>query len=113
MLKIVDTKTIIINLLKVDQKTYLSVKRLQELIHFIYLQLKEQCELQAYQISFDINFDAIERTVLYNNRLFDLDLDGKMIYLRDTESVDQLAQRYQADDTIFNIIKKFGHEHAA
>lgn len=113
MSKVVDTKTIIVNLLKVDQKTYLSVKRLQELIHFIYLELKDQCKLEAYQISFDINFDAIERTVLYNNRIFDLDIDGETIYLRETESVDQLVQRYRADETILDIIKVFGEENVA
>lgn len=113
MLKVVDTKTIIVNLLKIDKKNYLSVNRLQELIHFIYLGLKEQCKLEAYQISFDINFDAIKRTVLYNNRIFDLDIDGEMIYLRDTESVDQLARRYQADATILGIIEAFGEKNIA
>lgn len=113
MSKVVDTKTIIVNLLKVDQKTYTSFKRLQELIHFIYLGLKEQCKLKSYQISFDINFDAIERTVLYNSRIFDLDIDGEIIYLRETESVERLALRYQADDTIFRIIQSFGEENAA
>lgn len=113
MAKVIDTKTIIVNLLKVDQKTYLSVKRLQELIHFIYLELKEKNMLESYQISFDINFDAIERTVLYNNRIFDLDIDGEMIYLRESESLDQLARRYQTDNTIFGIIKVFGKGNVA
>lgn len=113
MPKIVDTKTIIINLLKVDKKSYLSVKRLQELIHFIYLQLKEQCILEEYKISFDINFDAIERTVLYNNRIFDLDIDGETIYLRKKESVDQLVQYYQTDTTISKIIQIFGEQNVA
>lgn len=113
MSKIVDTKTIIINLLKVDQKTYLSISRLQNLIHFIYLQLKEQCKLDSYHISFDINFYAIERTILYNNRIFDLDIDAKKIYLRKSESVDQLAQLYPTDETIFRIIENFGEQNIA
>ena len=110
MLKIVDTKTIIVNILKLDQKPYLPVKRLLELIHFIYLKLREKGKLEEYQISFDINFDAIERIVLYNNRIFDLGIDREIIYLNEMESIDQLTQRYQVDDTISEIIRAFSEE---
>lgn len=111
--KFVDTKTIIVNLLKEDEKTYLSVKRLQELMGFIQTQLREKCQLDRYQISFDINFDAIERTVFYNNNIFELDIEGQMIYLRESKSVDELVRQYQADNTILNIIKNFKNVVAA
>ncbi len=105
--KFVDTKTIIVNLLKEDEKNYLTVKRLQSLMEYIYMELREQCQLDQYQISFDINFDAIERTVIYNNNIFGLDIDGEIIYLRESKSADELAQQYKADNTILNIIKNF------
>lgn len=105
--RFIDTKTIIVNLLKEDKKTYLSVKRLQELIDFIYLSLREKCKLDEYRISFDINFDAIERTVLYNNNIFGLDIDSEVIYLRESKSVEILSRQYQADSTILEIIKCF------
>lgn len=102
-----DTKTIIVNLLKEDKKTYLSLERLQELLEFIYIELRRQEKLDIYQISFDINFGAIKRTVMYNSNIFSLDIDGENIYLRETQSIEVLAERYRVDDTIQNIIRDF------
>ena len=109
----VDTKTIIVNLLKEDKKNYLSVDRLQNLVGFIYVELSKQNKLDDYQISFDINFYSIERTVQYNNDIFELDLDGENLRLRKRESIEALAQRYTLDDTIISIIKQFKEEYAA
>lgn len=112
MNKTIDTRMIIVNLLKEDQKTYISVDRLQRLIIFIYKELAAKHQLKQYQIFFDINFDSIERTVLYNNNIFRLDIDGDMIYLRDVDSMDDLAEKYRADKTIIEIIDEF-IQHAA
>ena len=49
----IDTKTIIVNLLKADKKTYLSFDRLQELLSFLYTELKDQCCLENYNIFFN------------------------------------------------------------
>lgn len=107
MPKFIDTKTIIVNLLKEDQKEYLSFDRLQELLNFIYKELLNRKILDDYHILFDINFDSIERTVLYNNNIFILDLDDEAIYLRQPNLISDLAKRYQVDDTIYNIIREF------
>lgn len=109
----VDTKTIIVNLLKEDKKNYLSVERLQKLVDFIYLELSKQKKLNEYQISFDINFYSIERTVQYNNDIFELDIDGENLRLKKRESADDLAEKYQVDDTIITIIRNFQNINAA
>lgn len=106
----VDAKTIIVNLLKEDQKDYLSIERLQRLLEFIYSELSRQSKLDEYQISFDINFYSIERTVQYNSDIFVLDIDGEHLWLRKRELVDVLAERYQVDSTITAIIREF-HAH--
>lgn len=111
--KYVDTKTIIVNLLKEDKKNYLSIGRLQRLVEFIYDELSKLEKLNDYQMAFDINFYSIERTVLYNNDIFELDLDGEKLRLKKRESVDQLAEKYQVDDTIISIIKQFHNINAA
>ena len=103
----IDTKTIIVNLLKEDKKTYLSVRRLQKLLIYIYEELSKTNEIERYQVYFDINFDAIERTVLYNSHIFKLDIDGEIIYLREKESADSLARKYRTDDKIKMIINDF------
>ena len=87
----IDTKTIIVNLLKADKKTYLSFDRLQELLSFLYNELKDQCRLENYNIFFNVNFDAIERTVRYNEKIFGLDIEAGTIYLREPKSIDLLA----------------------
>lgn len=107
MVHYIDTKTIIINLLKADERMFLPINRLQELIRFIYAELSKKNQTDNYHISFDINFDSIERTVLYNNSIFYLDMNGKMIYLCESESAEALAQRYRTDDTITHIIEDF------
>lgn len=111
-MKVIDTKTVIINLLEMDKKTYLSVKRLQKLLMFIYNELCERDALSDYEIVFDISFDSIERTVLCNSRIFDLDLDGDLIYLRE-RNINKLAEQYALDDNIKNIIDKFVQEGVA
>ncbi len=103
----VETKSIIVNLLKEDQKDYLSVDRLLNLVDFIYHELSRQDKLKDYQMSFDINFYSIERTVQYNSDLFDLDLDGKTLRLREHNSQEKLAKRYSVDATIQKIISDF------
>ena len=103
----IDTKTIIVNLLKEDKRNYLSIDRLLELLDFIYAELKKTCKLDEYQIMFDINFDAIERTVRYNNNIFRLDIDGERIYLRTPDEIDNLVSQYQVDDTIHEIIRRY------
>lgn len=108
----VDTKTIIVNLLKEDKKDYLSIDRLRKLVDFIYNELSQQKKLNDYQISFDINFHSIERTVQYNNDIFELDIDGENLRLRKKDSAEELAAKYQVDETLINIIKKF-HQHNA
>ncbi len=109
----VDTKTIIVNLLKEDKKNYLSVERLQKLVDYIYSELSKQNKLNEYQISFDINFYSIERTVQYNNDIFELDIDGENLRLKKRESADDLAEKYQVDDTIISIIRHFQNINAA
>lgn len=111
--KFFDTRTIIVNLLKEDKEKYLSIDRLIRLLHFIYLELKEKSILSNYQISFDISFDAIERTVIYNTNIFILDIDEEKIYLRDPQNIDKLAQKYKVDETVGNIIKEFKSQNAA
>lgn len=105
--KFVDTKTIIVNLMKEDKKIYLSLDMLQKFLEYIYVELRKQCKLSGYRISFNVNFEAIERTVLYNKNIFGMDIDGENIYLRGDCSIDELAEQYQVDETIREIIKKF------
>lgn len=111
MKKIIDTKTIIVNLLNEDKKETLNLKRLQKLICFIYDELTEEGLLKNYDIQFDINFDSIRRTVLYNNKIFDLDFIGDEIRLK--QSADKLIKDYPVDKNISRYISSFKQKCAA
>ena len=103
----IDTKNIIVNLLKEDKKEYLSIERLQNLLNHIYIELWKLKKLNDYQMTFDINFDAIERTVLYNKEIFALDTNKETIYLCNSGDINNLADNFRVDSTLLSIIKKF------
>ncbi len=100
-------KPIIISLLKAGGKSYLSFGRLQAFLSFLWNELRRQHEQENYNILFDIDLGAIERTVRYNEEIFGMDVDAEIIYLRDPRTINLLARRYQVDKTILSIISNF------
>ena len=103
---IISTEKIIINLLKEDATTYLAVKRLFKLESFICKRLREYGELNSkYVPTFDVSFDSIERTVMYHNKIFDLDINCGVIYLKEKVQLD--SEEYFIDERITSLIKEF------
>lgn len=107
MPKFIDTKTIIVNLLLENQREHLSLGRLQELLNYIYKELWRQNKLKDYQISFDVSFEALERTVIYNRDIFALDVDNEVVYLRHTGRTDISSRCSKLDATLTGIIHSF------
>ena len=105
----VDTKTIIVNLLRADENQFLSFDRLQNLLDYIYIELQKQNKLEDYQIMFDVYFDAIERTVSYNGDIFSLGIDNETIYLKDRSLLDMdlSSTTCVLDDTLKTIVNDF------
>ena len=101
------TKTIILNLLKEDNEMFISIERLQNLLSYIYIELRKKRILDQYDILFDINFEAIERTVVYNYNIFFLDIVVVKLYLSENEVLRVLSEQYEVDDTVCEIIKDF------
>lgn len=113
MAKKIDTETIMINLLKEDEEQYCSIDKIQKLCAYIYQQLIDKELLKNYFVKFAIDFESIERTVLYNNKMFYLDIDGDIVYLRESYNVDDLVDDFQIDDTIKEMIREFNRLSAA
>lgn len=107
----INAGTVIVNLLKEEKKNFLPLDRLEQLVDYIYEQLIKQKYIDKYQdIVFNVNFNAIERTVLYNNTVFEL--VGNTIYLKCNEIPEQIIQKYTSDatdDIIIKIIKQFAN----
>ena len=78
---VIDAETIIVDLLREDKKYYVDIDRIDQLCRYIKEQLIQGDHFDDYQtVVFDVNFDAIARTVQYRSNIFDL-VDGR-IYLK-------------------------------
>lgn len=107
MPQVVQIKTLIINLLNEDKKSYLPIDRLQKFMGYLYDESGKQGLRHMYQISYHINFGSIERILSYNQHIFGLDASGENICLRENQSIDELVKRYPVDETIHGMIKNF------
>lgn len=98
---------VIVNLLNEERKKYLKLERLNELLDYLYTQLVEQGYIDNGDVSinFNVNFNDIERTVLYNNNVFEL--IGDTIYLKCDAIPDEVLNQYKPNSFITDVIKKF------
>ena len=102
----INANTVIVNLLKEEKKKYLTLERLDNLLYYIHEQLIEQNYINEFQdVIFNVNFNSIERTVLYNNNIFEL--IGDTIYLKCDEIPENIIEKYEADEEIVRLIKDF------
>jgi len=101
---IIDAETIIVNLLREDKKYYVDIDRIDQLCSYIKEQLVEGKYFSEYQtVVFDVNFNAIARTVQYRNNIFDL--VGDRIYLKCGQ--EQLAYMPHANACLLRMISDF------
>lgn len=102
----VDAGTVIVNLLKEDQKNYLPLNRLKKLTTYIALQLEQEQYLDKYDVVvFNVNFESIERTVLCNSHLFEL--VGHNIVLKEEKLSSRTMELFQENKDIIEIIHTF------
>lgn len=104
----ITTPTIIAHLMAADNKQYLSVKRLQNCMTYLNAALHKQGIADSYDLAYDPSPTTIEQAVLRNNRAFDLDPAGDLIYAR--QGIEVQTQQYPIDSAVSDIIKAFAHE---
>ena len=112
-MKKINTEMIMVNLLKEDEERYCTIGKIQKLCVYVYQQLLEKDLLKNYSVKFSVDFESIERTILYNNKIFYLDIDGEVVYLREPYDVDSLIMDYEADNVITNLIREFNQLNVA
>ena len=101
---VIDAETIIVNLLREDKKYYVDIDRIDQLCSYIKEQLLQEKYFDDYQtVVFDVNFNAIARTVQYRNSIFDL--VGNRIYLKCEQS--QLPDMSHTNSQLRRIICDF------
>ena len=74
----ITTEKVIVHLLKADRKKYLPLSRLYRFVAYLRQQLENEEILSPdARVIFDVSFDSIERTVQYNDLVYDL-IDDKI-----------------------------------
>ncbi len=96
---------IILNILKLENKTYLSVDSLKKYTAYLSSELEERKIKDNYCFWPHYNIDTIERFVLWDNDILKIDIDRDYIYLRDKNSLDQLIEKKPLDKEIIKIIE--------
>ena len=101
---VIDAETVIVNLLREDKKYYVDIDRIDQLCCYIKEQLIQGKYFDEYQtVVFDVNFDAIARTVQYRNNVFDL--VGDRIYLNCEQ--DKIPNMPHTNDCLRKMISDF------
>ena len=106
MKKALEAKAILLHILAVENKPFISVARFQRLLVYIYNELVLRKLLGKFDVIFDVDVDSIERVVLYNIADFDMDLDREIIYLRRKKGKES-ATKVELDTTLVEIINDF------
>lgn len=106
---VINAEIVIVNLLREDRETYLPIYRLQQLVDYIFKQLSDGRYLDGTPVVFDISFDSIERTVMYNNNVFEL--IGRTIHLK--KDIKEIDGKCKPDPKLEKVIKAFCLSNAA
>lgn len=96
---------VIVNLLKEEKKSFVDMSEVFQFCDYIEEQLRKQEYIEKIQsVYFDINFNAIERTVKYNNYIFDL--VGDRIFLKQMITP-EIETRFDVQPILSDLIKQF------
>lgn len=96
---------VIVKLLKEERKSFVDMSEVFQFCDYIEEQLSKQEYIEKIQsVYFDISFNAIERTVKYNNYMFDL--VGDRIYLKQMITP-EIETRFDVQPMLGDLIKEF------
>lgn len=106
--KKVQTKDIMINLIKYNRNDRLTTSEYLDLIKIIYKELKEKQLLDKYDIAFDVDIESLKRVAEYNSDIFIDEIRySDEIRIRVPEMLDDYFEKYFIDQTIDGIVKNY------
>lgn len=106
--KKVQTKDIMITLIKYNCSDRLTTSEYFDLIKFILKELKDKELLDKYEIAFNVNTESLKRVVEYNSDIFVDEIRySDEIRIRLPEKSEDYADRYFIDETIDGIVRNY------
>lgn len=106
--KKVQTKDIMITLIKYNRSDRLTTSEYLDLLKIIYKKLKEIQLLDKYEIAFDADIESLKRVTEYNSDIF-IDEIGYSdeIRIRIPENLSDYFKKYFIDETMDRIVKDY------
>lgn len=106
--KKVQTKDIMITLIKYNHSDRLTTSEYLDLLKIIYKKLNETQLLDKYKIAFNVDIESLKRVVKYNSDIFIDEIRySDEIRIRVPEKLDDYFKKYFIDETIDGIIKDY------
>lgn len=106
--KKVQTKDIMITLIKYNHSDRLTVSEYLDLLKIIYQKLKETQLLDKYEIAFDVDIESLKRVAEYNSDIFIDEISySNEIRIRVPENLNDYFEKYFIDETMDRIVKDY------
>ncbi|MBE6149903.1 MAG: hypothetical protein E7170_04205 [Firmicutes bacterium] len=108
MKKCIQTKDLIINLIKYNNSDRITTIDYLELLKFIYKKLKEQKLLDKYEIAFEIDTESLKRVAEYNSDILVDEIEySNEIRIKSPTKLEDYFKKYSIDETVDEIIKNY------
>ena len=116
---IVDNPKIMANLFKFSGMEAMSYERVRAGMNDLCFELYKLYQnkviypgLKGYRVCCQSDDDSIVRSAIYNNRIFGVDEDAKLFYIRKGVDLKKVCEdeEYYLDDTCKEILKKFAEQ---
>lgn len=106
--KKVQTKDIMITLIKYNHNDRLTTSEYLDLLKIIYKKLKETQLLDKYEIAFGVDIESLKRVAEYNSDIFIDEIRySDEIRIRVPENLSDYFKKYFIDETIDRIVKDY------
>ena len=115
MKKIVETKNLIIRLMKYKKQDFITVEYLLNFMEYLRNELYDQNMMDEYLMAYDINIGSIKKVIEYNADIFynwlmfspdDLNYSEK-IYIKNPKLLEEYILKYTIDENIDEIMRRY------
>lgn len=105
---IVASTELAVNYMLLQNKMYITVKKISSINEFVYDKIEENSLLSNYDThGLKTSSTQIEQDILYHNNYLKLDIDGDVVYSKVPLTKLANIEKFKMDENILNYIKEF------